>query len=119
MLRAHYKQSQYPSDASQAGIKPCQQPPHRGPSSLFFGNLRKAAAPGYGRLADLQAPRDVLPGKPRAGKLNNLALSLCPAAHHNTKKLEEGLNIRGELRVLIGYDSVKNGGFEEYRLKLP
>lgn len=26
---------------------------------------------------------------------------------------------RGELRVLIGYDSVKNGGFEEYRLKLP
>lgn len=26
---------------------------------------------------------------------------------------------RGELRVLVGYDSVKNGGFEEYRLKLP
>ncbi|MFC5420859.1 DUF3616 domain-containing protein [Bosea eneae] len=25
---------------------------------------------------------------------------------------------RGELRVLVGYDSVKNGGFEEYRLKL-
>lgn len=25
---------------------------------------------------------------------------------------------RDELRVLIGYDSVKNGGFEEYRLKL-
>lgn len=26
---------------------------------------------------------------------------------------------RDELRVLVGYDSVKNGGFEEYRLKLP
>ena len=26
---------------------------------------------------------------------------------------------RGELRVLVGYDGVKNGGFEEYRLKLP
>jgi hypothetical protein len=25
---------------------------------------------------------------------------------------------RDELRVLVGYDSVKNGGFEEYRLKL-
>ena len=112
-------------------FKPGSEPAAGKPQLLAF---QAGAQRGVRDLAPLADGRLlVLVGPAQEQDVPYAILLLDPAAPGTVRELgalrerkdakAEALTVlaqeRGELRVLVGYDSVKNGGFEEYRLKLP
>ena len=112
-------------------FKPGSEPVTGKPQLLAF---QAGAQRGVRDLAPLADGRLlVLVGPAQEQEVPYAILLLDPAAPAAVRELgqlrpredakAEALTVlaqeRGELRVLVGYDGVKNGGFEEYRLKLP